>query len=157
MPLYDLAFSNHSEHTACTVGKDGFARVWDCRSLDDGCSQIVSLDQIGSAVSWSSVDNTRCIVGMVDGRVAIIDWKMSRVVETQKFHSSRVNRLRRAYDINNINNGIANKFVSCSDDMTSLLFDELSFESDTSESSSGHMLRSEILLRLYLYCTFISL
>mgnify|MGYP000136914592 CR=1 FL=1 len=40
----------------CTVGHDGFARVWDMRTPSDEVTHITNLGQIGSSVSWSPLE-----------------------------------------------------------------------------------------------------
>ena len=49
--IHDMAISS-TFNLLCTVGHDGFARIWDTRSLMSGCTGIIALDQIGASVSW---------------------------------------------------------------------------------------------------------
>ena len=58
-----------------TTGHDGFTRFWDMRSVGEGVSHIINLNQIGSSVCWNGNDIhcNEIIVGLEDGNLKIYD------------------------------------------------------------------------------------
>lgn len=109
-------------HMCSTVSQDGYCRLWDSRQMDKGCVQIAILNQIGTAVSWSSTAESRCIAGLADGRVCVVDWRMNGMISDQKLHSARVNHLRVGNDASGF--GGDNFYVTSSDDCSSIVFSE---------------------------------
>ena len=64
----DVKYNEYSNCTSlCTVGSDGFLRIWDPRCLDEGCSTMFNLQQMGSCCTWASEHNL--IVGLESGDV----------------------------------------------------------------------------------------
>ena len=71
--IHGLAYSD-ALNLVATTGHDGFTRVWDMRSIGEGVSQIINLNQIGSSVCWNNSDYcNEVIVGLEDGNLNIYD------------------------------------------------------------------------------------
>lgn len=120
--INDVCTSFSTPHMCSTVSSDGYCRLWDSRQMDKGCVQIAMLNQIGTAVSWSGTADSRCVAGLADGRVCVIDWRMNGVISDQKLHSARVNRIRVGSDGSGL--GGDNLYVTSSDDCSSIVFRE---------------------------------
>lgn len=118
--INSVANSFESPFLSITVSQDGFCRLWDSRELIKGCSQLVSLNQTGTAVTWSKTMTSQCVVGLADGNILSIDWRANGCVSRQPVHSARVNSIRPAYGDN-----ASDVYVTSSDDHTSVVFKEM--------------------------------
>jgi WD40 repeat protein len=82
-PVYEIASQDQSPSVCCSIGHDGFIRIWDFRdSLANGhsssnCVSIASLNQIGSACSWSTSNPYHILCGLEDGSVLFYDIRLS--------------------------------------------------------------------------------
>ena len=79
-----------------TTGHDGFARLWDMRSVDEGVSHIINLNQIGSSVCWNG-NSTHCnemIVGLEDGNLKLYDLRnCGEVLSTVSVTNGRIRKV----------------------------------------------------------------
>jgi WD40 repeat protein len=107
--LYDVSASSFQNNLLSTVGNDSFVRLWDTRSISDGCSALVDLGQFGTSCAFSSARDCYSAVGLLTGGICLIDWRMPDIVLQEPLHKGRINRLRT--DI--LNPG---RFASASDD-----------------------------------------
>lgn len=113
--VHHVSYCHHNPSVVVTVGSDGFCRLWDSRQLQSGCSLMINMNQSISCCNFGSgfgVNST--VVGLIDGDVALIDWRAHEILAQRPFHNSRVNSIRSVEDREN-------NFVSASDDMTSSL------------------------------------
>lgn len=68
---------NQSSSLCCSVGQDGFLRIWDFRTSIGSnigkCVSIASLNQIGSSCTWSQSNPYHIICGLEDGLIMFHD------------------------------------------------------------------------------------
>ena len=83
------------QHALCTVGVDGFARVWDTRTLSVGCSAILPIGQIGSAVAWHPERANELVIGREDGILSVFDIRTFQPIVSLPFPS----RIRRVQNV----------------------------------------------------------
>lgn len=117
-----VANSPTTPFMSSTLSQDDFCRLWDSRQMNKGCVQIARLKQTGSAIAWSGLEESQCLVGMIDGQLALVDWRVSGTVEHQQLHNARINSIR----MSNVCTSGGNKLiVSSSDDFTSTVSIEI--------------------------------
>jgi WD40 repeat protein len=81
-PVYEITSQDQSPSVCCSIGHDGFIRIWDFRdSVADGhssnCISIASMNQIGSTCSWSFSNPNQILCGLEDGSVLFYDIRYS--------------------------------------------------------------------------------
>lgn len=128
--MYDVAASPLQRNLLSTVGNDSFIRLWDSRTLGDGCSTLVDLGQIGTSCAFSSANDYHSVVGLLTGHVSLIDWRMPDVVFQESLHKARISRLRT--DVST-----PGRFVSASDDGFIALFSACVDATSSADNNSG--------------------
>jgi WD40 repeat protein len=114
--LYDVSASSFQNNLLSTVGNDSFVRLWDTRSIGDGCSTLVDLGQIGTSCAFSSAKDCYSVVGLLTGEICLIDWRMPDLVLQEPLHKGRINRMR-------ADASHPGRFVTASDDGCIALFE----------------------------------
>jgi WD40 repeat protein len=76
-----------------TIGKDSFLRLWDSRSINEGCTGLLPLHQIGSTCCWSSQSEYLIACGMEDGCIHVVDVRTNNVVTSKNNHNGRITKL----------------------------------------------------------------
>lgn len=76
-----------------TTGKDSFLRLWDSRNINQGCTALLPLQQIGSACCWSSQSEYLIACGMEDGCIHVADVRTNQLVTSSIDHCGRISAL----------------------------------------------------------------
>jgi WD40 repeat protein len=112
-PINDFSQFPESPSLCCSVGQDGFLRIWDFRtstsseSTNRNCVSIASLNQIGSSCVWSTFNSSLIVCGLEDGAIQFYDIRSPSTDSTanqspiqlqylhtqQPYHSGRINAL----------------------------------------------------------------
>ena len=97
----------HSEalNLVATTGQDGFTRLWDMRSVSEGVSQIINLNQIGSSVCWNNRSNycNEIVVGLEDGSLNLYDVRdCSNVVSSFSVNPTRIRKVTTVDNVPNL-------------------------------------------------------
>ena len=91
--IYGVAHSPKRAGVFATVGKDSFMRIWDNRSLNEGCTALLPLQQIGSKCCWSSQSDNLIACGTEDGCINTIDIRTNGMMKTWSGQSHRITSL----------------------------------------------------------------
>lgn len=81
-PVYQITSQDETPSVCCSIGHDGFIRIWDFRDSltprnSSNCISIASVNQIGSTCSWSSSNPNQILCGLEDGSVLFFDIRYS--------------------------------------------------------------------------------
>ncbi len=71
----DICFSNRSQYELCSIGQDGFVRLWDQRQSRD-CIGLFSIGQPGSAILWDPHSESNVIAGTDSGTLLFINFEI---------------------------------------------------------------------------------
>lgn len=106
-PVHDFTSQEQSPNICCSIGQDGFIRIWDFRqsgmnNSQSNCISLASLNQIGSSCSWSSSNPNHIICGLEDGNILSFDIRFSSSHDAAPtinyssnlpIHTSRIERI----------------------------------------------------------------
>lgn len=90
--INDVQYNPANYSQLCTVGKDGYSRVWDSRTGKD-CVQLVDIGAPGSCLAWEVSRENRVTVGTDKGELLSIDCRMGAIDAKCVAHRGRVRRI----------------------------------------------------------------
>lgn len=117
----DISFNPNNTNSLCSVGQDGFVRLWDKRSpssssnsTSNDCTHVYDIGQASSCVLWEPENEYSIAVGTDSGDILIIDCRKDNTSSLIIQHSTHKGRVRRII----ANSNRPDMLLSSSDDTT---------------------------------------
>jgi WD40 repeat protein len=93
----DISFNSNNSSSLCSVGQDGFLRLWDRRTStsSNDCTHVYDIGQAGSCVLWEPENEYSIAVGTDSGEILVIDCRKANTSSLTIKHSTHKGRVRR--------------------------------------------------------------
>jgi len=94
----DFCLNSKDTNMLCSVGQDGFMRIWDKRS-GNNCLQLYDLGQAGSCCLWDKINDNSIIVGTDSGSLSFWDLRSLKDNNNEiksidiNLHKNRIRRI----------------------------------------------------------------